>query len=157
METLCLKNNQKIKFSNGILRRNLKVCLQSCRKTYISSRSRKYTPSRNKQLHTCHISHCEIKSQRIWSIWKAIPIKNSDHRIYRVSQYNRFYEEININHILSWFSQASYIKKKTLDCIGGTPKWCLRKSHRTDDFVKSPLKFCLISQVLIHSWWHVCN
>ena len=24
--------------------------------------------------HTCHISHCEIKSHRIWPIWKAIPI-----------------------------------------------------------------------------------
>ena len=28
--------------------------------------------------HTCHISHCEIKSHRIWPIWKAIPIKNSN-------------------------------------------------------------------------------
>ena len=30
------------------------------------------------QWHTCHISHCEIKSHRIWPIWKAIPIKNSN-------------------------------------------------------------------------------
>ena len=29
-------------------------------------------------LHTCHISHCEIKSHRIWPIWKAVPIKNSN-------------------------------------------------------------------------------
>ena len=28
--------------------------------------------------HICHISHCEIKSHRIWPIWKAIPIKNSN-------------------------------------------------------------------------------
>ena len=28
--------------------------------------------------HTCHISHCEIRSHRIWPIWKAIPIKNSN-------------------------------------------------------------------------------
>ena len=27
------------------------------------------------QGHTCHISHCEIKSHRIWPIWKAIPVK----------------------------------------------------------------------------------
>ena len=24
------------------------------------------------------------------------------------------------------------------------------------NFVKSPLKFCLISQILVHSLWHVC-
>ena len=30
------------------------------------------------QVHTCHISHCEIKSRRIWPIWKAIPIKISN-------------------------------------------------------------------------------
>ena len=33
---------------------------------------------KGKLVHTCHISHCEIKSHRIWPIWKAIPIKNSD-------------------------------------------------------------------------------
>ena len=25
--------------------------------------------------HICHISHCEIKSHRIWRIWKPIPIR----------------------------------------------------------------------------------
>ena len=25
------------------------------------------------------------------------------------------------------------------------------------NFVKSPLKFCLISQILVHSLWHVCK
>ena len=43
-------------------------------------------------IHTCHISHCEIKS----------------HRIFRPS-YNTFFEEININHTLLCLSQASYI------------------------------------------------
>ena len=27
--------------------------------------------------HTCHTSHGEIKSHRIWPIWKAIPIKKN--------------------------------------------------------------------------------
>ena len=32
--------------------------------------------------HTCHISHCEIKSHRIRSIWKPIPIRFfKSHRI----------------------------------------------------------------------------
>ena len=26
-------------------------------------------------LHTCHISHCEVKSHIIWPIWKPIPIR----------------------------------------------------------------------------------
>ena len=28
--------------------------------------------------HMCHISHCEIKSYRIWLIWKPVPIKFSN-------------------------------------------------------------------------------
>ena len=50
------------------------------------------------------------------------PKKFTPHRIFR-SFYNRFYEEININQTLLWYSQASYIKKKKkkkkiLDYIG---------------------------------------
>ena len=26
----------------------------------------------------------------------------------------------------------------------------------SQNFVKSPLKFCLISQILVHNLWHVC-
>ena len=48
-------------------------------------------------IHTCHISHCEIKSHIIWPIWKAIPIKKiRSHRLFKPF-YNRFYEEINRN------------------------------------------------------------
>ena len=44
------------------------------------------------------ISHCDIKSHRIWPIWKPIPITFfKAHRIFRPS-YNTFYEEINKNH-----------------------------------------------------------
>ena len=48
---------------------------------------------------------------------------------------------------LTDFSQAPYMNYKTLDSIGGVPKRCLGKS---------PLKICLISQILVHSLWHVC-
>ena len=72
-------------------------------------------------IHTRHISHCEIKSHRIWPIWRAVPIKIqitefSDHFA------TDFYEEINIKHTLLWFSQASYMKIKTLDYIWGALK-----------------------------------
>ena len=66
---------------------------------------RKQTPI----LHTCHISHCEIKSHRIWPNWKAMHIRFfKSHRIFRPS-HNPFYEEININNTLLCLSQASYI------------------------------------------------
>ena len=43
---------------------------------------------------------CEIKSHRIWSIWKPVRIRFlKSHRIFRPS-YNTFYEEININDTL---------------------------------------------------------
>ena len=56
--------------------------------------------------------------------------KNSNLTEFSDSFYNRFYKEVNINHTLLWFSQASYMKKKILDYIGGAPNLCLRKSHR---------------------------
>ena len=57
------------------------------------------------------ISHTEIKSHRIWHIWKPVPkiirIFKS-HRIFR-SFYIKFCEEININHILLCLLKASNI------------------------------------------------
>ena len=53
---------------------------------------------------------------------EAIPIKElKSHRIVRPF-YNRFNEEININHTLLRFSQASYMTRKALDYTGGVPK-----------------------------------
>ena len=50
--------------------------------------------------HACHTSHCEIKSHRIWPIWKSIPIRCfQSHRIFKPS-YNTFYEELSINQTL---------------------------------------------------------
>ena len=40
--------------------------------------------------------------------------KFKSHRIFRPF-YNRFYEEINMNNTLLWFSQASYMKIKSLE------------------------------------------
>ena len=50
--------------------------------------------------HTCHTSHCEIKSHRIQPIWKPIPWRIF--KSHRISWYiyKRFYEKVNINHIL---------------------------------------------------------
>ena len=86
--------------------------------------------------------------------------KLKSHRIFR-QFYNRFYEEININHTLLWFSEVYYMKRKTLDNIGGGggvgggSKVMFKKISQ--NFVKSPLKFCLISQIVVHSLWHVCE
>ena len=107
----------------------------------------------HRKQHTCHISHCEIKSHRIWSIWKAFPIKNIQFsKIFRPF-YNRFYEEININSTLLLFSQASYMKKKDFRLYWESSKVMFQKISQ--NFVKSPLKSCLVSQILVHSLWHV--
>ena len=76
------------------------------------------------------------------------------HRIFRPF-YNRFYEEININHTLLWSSQASHMKKEDLRLYCGKTKVMFKKISQ--NFVKSPLVFCLISQILFHSLWHECN
>ena len=105
--------------------------------------------------HTSHISHCEIKSHRIWPIWKAIPIKKlKPHRIFRPFHIG-FYEEININHTLYGFHKLLTWKKKyfRLHVYWGSSKVMFKKISQ--NFVKSPLKFSLISQILVHSLWHV--
>ena len=75
--------------------------------------------------------------------------KSKSHRIFRPF-YNRFYEKININHALLRFSQASLIEKKVFRLYWECSKVMIRKISQ--NFVKSLLKFCLISQILVHSW-----
>ena len=91
-----------------------------------------------------NLAHLEGNShKKFWS-----------HRIFRPF-YNRFYEEININHTLLWFSQASHMKKVDLRLYCGKTKVMFKKISQ--NFVKSPLVFCLISQILVHSLWHECT
>ena len=57
--------------------------------------------------------------------WKLkMGLQISKFKFHKISRtfYNRFYEEININHTLLWFSQASYMRIKTLDYIRGALK-----------------------------------
>ena len=66
--------------------------------------------------------HCEIKSHRIWPIWKQIPIRFfKSHRIFRPS-YKTFYEEKKLNHTLLCLSKDSYIKIKAFEYLGEAPK-----------------------------------
>ena len=83
----------------------------------MSLRSRFWAQQRNMSIHfhTCHISQREIKSQNLAHL-DRISHKNSN--LKEFSDHFRFYEEININHTLLWFSQASYIKKRHLDFMG---------------------------------------
>ena len=69
-------------------------------------------------VHICHISH-EMKSHRIWPIWKQFLIRFFKFHIFFQPSYNIFYEEININHTLLCLSQASYIKANVFDYFGG--------------------------------------
>ena len=114
--------------------------------------------------HTCYISHCEIKSHRIWPFWKPIPIRFSNlteffdhltfksHRIFRPSN-NMFYEEININHTLIVFITCFSYLNKDFWLFWGNSKVIIVKTSQS--LIKSPLKIGLISQISVHSLWHV--
>ena len=62
---------------------------------------------------------------------------------------------MNINHTLQWFSQnflhekkKKKKKKKDISLYLGSFKVMFKKISQS--FVKSPLKVCLISQILVH-------
>ena len=68
--------------------------------------------------------------------------------------YNRFYEEINITHTVVVFTSFLHVKKKRKRkkdfslYLGNSIMMYKKISY---NFIKSPLKFCLISQILVHS------
>ena len=74
------------------------------------------------------------------------------HRIFRPSK-NTFYKEILINQPLLCLSQVSYIKIKAFLVILGEFQSFFVKISK--NFIKSPLKFWFISQISVHSLWHV--
>ena len=90
----------------------------------------------------CHISHCEIKSHRIWPIWKAIPMKNS-----------------NLCGFVSFLHEKKKKKKKKerKTRLYWESSIIVMFKKISQNFVKSPLKVCLISKILVHSLWHVCQ
>ena len=92
-------------------------------------------------LHTGYTSHCEIKSHRIWLFRKPIPIRFSNLTEFSDHLRNTFYKEIIINH--TFF----------LVILGGFGVIFVKISQ---NFIKSPLKFLYISQISVHSLWHVC-
>ena len=70
----------------------------------------------------------EIKSHRIWPIWKQIPIRFSN--VTEFSDHLKtFYKEIIINHTLLYLSQASAIKIKCFWLQRGVPKWFLSRTQ----------------------------
>ena len=85
-------------------------------------------------MHTCHISHCEIKSHRIWPIWKAIPIKKN-----QISQnFQTILQQKQNSHTAVVFTSFLHGKQNTFDYIGGRSKVMFKKISQ--NFVKSPLK-----------------
>ena len=96
-------------------------------------------------IHTCHISHCELKSHRIWPIWTAIPIKNSNLTEFSDHFTTDFlWRNKHESHTTLVFTSFLHEKKD----YWGSSKVIFKKISQ--NFVKSPLKFCLISQILVH-------
>ena len=104
-------------------------------------------------MHTCPISYCEIKSHRIWPIWKAIPIKNSNLTEFSDHFKTDFMKKSHTVVVFTSFLHGK--KKKDFRLYWGSSKVMFKKISQ--NFVQSSLKFCLISQILVHSLWHVCT
>ena len=106
--------------------------------------------------HACHISHCEIKSQSIWPIWKPIPIRFfKSHRIFRQSYEQHILwrnKHIIKSHVVVFITGLLHSKKAFWLFFGSFKVIFVKVSQ---NFIKSPLKICLISQISVHSLWHV--
>ena len=97
-----------------------------------------------------------MKSHRIWPIWKLIPIRFFKSRRIFSPSYSTFYEEIIIHHTLLYLSQASYIKIEAFDYwAGGGGSLNVIFVKISQNFIKSPIKNCLISQISVFSLWNV--
>ena len=81
--------------------------------------------------------------------------KNSNLTEFFWSFYNRVYEEIKINQMLLWCSQANYMKKtnNNFRLYWGSSEVMLKKISQ--NFIKFPIRFCIISQLLAHSLWNL--
>ena len=105
-------------------------------------------------MHTCHISHCEIKSHRIQPIWKLIPRRIfKSHRISR-SIYKRFYEKVNINHTIVSIRSLLKLNKGFKIPLGSLKANFVQVPLNC---IKSHLKFSLISQISVYNLWHACK
>ena len=86
-------------------------------------------------LHTCHTSHCEIKSHRIWPILQHILWRNkhTSHFVVFITNFINY----NKGFWLFWGSfKVAFVKI-------------------SQNFINSHWKICLILQTSVHSLWHV--
>ena len=107
-----------------------------------------------KHMHTCHTSRWDKISQNL-ALLKADSLKIfKSHRIFRPAK-NTIYEEIIIKHTLLCLPQVSYNKIKAFWLLGGgglQSDFC----ENLTEFYQISLKFEFISQISVHSLWHVC-
>ena len=102
------------------------------------------------RFHTCHISHCEIKSHRIMPIWKLIPRRIfKSHRIFQESLCKSKHK----SHCIVSIRSLLKLNKGFKIPLGSLKANFVQVSQ---NFIRSHLKFCLISQISVHSLWHVC-
>ena len=83
-------------------------------------------------------SHKKFKSHRIFRPFYNTFLWRNKHKSHTVVVFTSFLNE-NKDFRLYWGNSKVMFKKIS------------------QNFVKSPLKFCLISQILVHSLWHVCR
>ena len=92
------------------------------------------------QKHTCHISHCEIKSHRIWPIWKPIPIRLSNLTEFSDHLTTHLWRNKQKSHFVVFITCFLHINK-SFWLLWGSSKVIFVKIPQ--NFIKSHLKFAL--------------
>ena len=97
-------------------------------------------------LNTCHISHYETNSNRIWAFCKSIPIRFSnlteisDHLI----SWHILWRNIHKSHFIVFITSFLHLNKCFLLFCGSSKAIFVKISQ---NFIKSQLKICPISQI----------
>ena len=96
-----------------------------------------------------YLTLCDKISQNLALLKVDSPKLFKSHRIFRPSK-STFYKEIITNYklVCVFFCNKFFtLKQKLFGYFGGVPKSVL---------CKSPLQFWFISQISVHSLWHIC-
>ena len=103
-------------------------------------------------LHTCLVSHCEKKSHRIWPIWKPIPIRFSNLTEFSDNLTAHFRRNKHKSHFVVFITSFLHLNTGFWLFWGSSNLIFVKISQ---NFIKSPLKICLISRISVHTLWHV--
>ena len=110
----------------------------------LKQQSSNFTEMTSRRYHTCHISYCEIKSHRIWPIWKPIPISQNFQTILQ----HMLWRNKHTSYFVVFITNFTHYDKGFWLFWGSLKVIFVKISQNV---IKSHLKICLISQISVHS------